>query len=192
MVERTIGMTVDEFVNLYDEKGPFELVDGEIISMSPPTYGHGFASRKLFIPLANFVEAHKLGEVVTEIPFVLSDESNWVKGSRVPDIMFVLAERIAAYKAQTPDWRKKPLVLVPDLVVEIVSPTDRYSEVQKKVARYLTDGVQMVWVVDPEQRTVVVYRAGSNQQTRVTENESLDGGEIIPGFTISVASIFED
>ena len=192
MVARTIGMSVDEFVSQYEQQGPFELIDGEIITMSPPNAGHGNSAGNVYYAIRNLAQSRKLGQVFMEIPFVLTDDPNWVKGSRVPDVMFIRAERWEKYSSEMSDWRKKPVILVPDLVVEIVSPTDRYVDVEKKVMQYLADGVQIVWLVNPEQRTVTVYRAGSNQPTRLTTNDALDGADIIPGFTISVASIFED
>src|SRR5258707_8787137 len=192
MVERVAGMSVDEFIRLYDEKGPFELVDGEIITMSPPNAGHGNSAGNVYYAIRDLAQSRKLGQVFMEIPFVLTDDPNWVKGSRVPDVMFIRAERWEKYSSEMSDWRKKPVILVPDLVVEIVLPTDRYVDVEKKVMQYLADGVQIVWLLNPEQRTVTVHRAGSNQPTRLPGNDALDGADIIPGFSIPVSSIFED
>src|SRR5258708_28839150 len=192
MVERIAGMGVDEFISLYNEKGPFELSDGEIITMSPPKLGHGNSAGNIYYAIRDLAQPRKIGRAFMEVPYVLTDDPNWVKGSRVPDVTFIRAERWEKYSSENPDWRKKPLILVPDLVVEIVSPTDRYVDVEKKVMQYLADGVQILWLVNPEHHTVTVYRASSNQPTRLTTNDALDGADIIPGFTISVASIFED
>jgi|SRR5579871_4920970 len=192
MVEKIAGLSVDEFISRYDEQGPFELVDGEIITMSPPISGHSYLGKRLFEAIFRYDPTHKFGEAFIETTFAMSDDPNWVKGSRVPDVMFIRTERWAKYVSENLEWRKKPLFIVPDLVVEIVSPNDRYGEVQKKVAKYLADGVQMAWVMDEDAPAVTVFRAGSNVQTTLTGNDSLDGGDIIPGFSISVASIFED
>lgn len=186
MVERVAGMSVDEFIRLYEENGPFEILEGKIVAKSLSILGQSVVANELFAAL------YKYGEVFFKTPFVLSDDPNWVSESRTPELIFIHTERLAKYKAETPDWREKPLYLIPDLVIEIVSPTDLYSAVEKKIVRYLADGVKMLWIVDFQQPAVVVYRAGSNMATCLTANDSLDGGDIIPGFSIFVASIFED
>src|SRR5689334_7478714 len=114
MVERTIGMSVDEFVRLYDEKGPFEIVDGSVAAKFPQLLGHATIEMKLLEALCTGQSNGKPSYAFAETAFILSDEPNWVRGSRVPDVMFIRAERLGAYKAQTPDWRKLPLMLVPD------------------------------------------------------------------------------
>jgi Uma2 family endonuclease len=128
-----------------------------------------------------------------EIPFILPDtySPEWVKGSRVPDVMYFRAEKLAAYKADTKGYRRLPLMAVPDLVVEVVSSTDNYTDVNKKVTRYLSDGVKIVWVVGPQTKTLSVRLLGSKQQTNLSVDDKLTGGDVIPGFEISVASIFD-
>jgi Uma2 family endonuclease len=190
-VERVQALPLEEFVRLYDQEGPFEYIDGERVAVSPTVSGHNVTARTLLLALHPYAVANQLGEAFVETPFVLSDTPNWVTSSRVPDIMFFTAERLSAYKASTPDWQDKPFILVPDLVAEVVSPTDRYSDVLEKVARYLNDGVRVVWVVNRQLRNVVVHKAGSKQQTTLQAGDTLDGGEIIPGFTLSLASLFE-
>ncbi len=190
MVEHVAGMTIGDFVRLYEDEGPFELIDGERIHLSPPLMKHVKTTHNLLFDLHLHVKKHHLGEVFSETPFVVAHTSNWVRGSRVPDLLFVAAERFADYQTQVPDWQDKPLVLVPDLVAEIVSANDRYTEIAEKVRRYLEDGVQVIWLVDPFERIVIVYTAGSNQQTRLTEGDALDGGSVIPGFSMPVAALF--
>ncbi len=89
-----------------------------------------------------------------------------------------------------PDWKSKPVILVPDLVVEIISPTDRYSDVQDKIELYLHDGVKVIWVLDPQRSRITIYAQNSKQQITLSAEDSLDGGDIIPGFNIPVADIF--
>src|SRR5688572_17611300 len=139
MLEQVAGMTMEEFIRLYGEEGPFELINGERIPISPNIADHGTTISNLLKGLYRFESIDRYGEVLTEIPFVLADNPNWVKGSRVPDVMFFQKDRIVAYKSATPDWRAKPFVLVPDRVVEIVSPNDDYGDVLAKVFRYLED-----------------------------------------------------
>lgn len=184
------NLTIEEFVRLYDTEGPFELIDGERIPVMPTVLDHSVALRAIFRALDHHTVKLNLGEVFSETPFVLVDSPNWVKGSRVPDVMVVLIERLTIYKVDVPDWRSKPLVLVPDLVVEVVSPTDSYSVLNDKVIRYLLDGVRLVWVVDPQTKTVSIHEPGSKQITVLDVTDTLTGGKVIPGFEIQVATIF--
>src|SRR5215468_12504193 len=122
-------LTLDEFIRAYDEEGPFEYIDGERMPVSPTLTGHGLIARTLLLALYNYGVPKNLGEPFMELPFVMVETSDWVTGSRVPDVMFFKAERLAAYKANNADWRDKPFILVPDVVVEIISPNDRYGDV---------------------------------------------------------------
>lgn len=183
----TPALTLDEFIARY-ERQPFELLEEEIVPVSPPVAGPNVITRRVFRALLPFEDAG-VGEVFTEAPFVLSDVPNWVRGSRVPDVMFYRSARLSAYRETTPDWADKPYVLVPDLVVEVLSPTDSYSDIVSKVERCIRDGVPLVWVVDPKPRTVVVHALGSAAQT-LTAEDMLNGGAVLPGFELRVAGLF--
>jgi Uma2 family endonuclease len=190
-----IGMPIEEFIRLYDAEGPFELINGERVPKMPNVAGHGEIIEILYLAIYSVVSAGQLGKVLREMPFVLSYSSNWVTGSRVPDLMYYIADRINAYKAATPDWKDKPYVLVPDLVVEVVSPNDDLGVLDEKIDLYLSDGVRAVWTVDPQRGKVAVYvlvldKPQTKQQTTLTRNDTLTGGEIIPGFEIKVSTIF--
>ncbi len=189
--ERVEHITLDEWIRLSAD-GPIEIIDGEVIHVSPSVIGPNVITRALFLVVYNFGIAHDLGEAFTEAPYVLSDKPNWVKGSLVPDVMYFQKDRLATYKANNSDWRNKPFILVPDLVAEVISPTDLYSQVERKVLQYLADGVKLIWLLNPEQQTVNVRQAGSKQQLTLTQEDTLDGGSIIPGFAVAVASLFKD
>lgn len=191
-----VGMPMEEFIRLYDTEGPFELIDGERIPKMPNVVGHNQASRSLFRPLDRHTQEKQLGEAFYETPFVLSHTSNWVTGSRIPDVSYFSGDRLNAYKDSNPDWKDKPFTLVPDLVAEVVSPNDNLSELDEKVDRYLLDGVQAVWVIDPQRKKVFIHVLTSRdpftkQTTSLKSGDTLSGGEIIPGFEMSVAKIFE-
>lgn len=185
-----VGMALADFVEQYNQQ-PFELVNGEVVTLSPNVAGHNYTGKRLFRALDTFIEPRKLGELAYETPFALSDTADWVKGSRTPDLMFFSAERWSAYIAATPDWKSKPYLLVPDLVIEVVSPNDRYTDIQDKIDGYLGDGVQVAWVVDPQRRKIIIHVADSDQQTTLRESGTLTGGEILPGFSVPVKSLFE-
>jgi Uma2 family endonuclease len=149
---------------------------------------HGVILKRLFAALLNHEQAHPAGEVFVETPFVLVDEPGWVKGARVPDLMFFAADRLDSYRVNDPDWGDKPFVLVPDLAVEILSPTDRFSDVQNKVDGYLRDGVQLVWVVDSSRNSVTIYH-GDRYSTR-TGDANLTADDLLPGLSIPLSDIF--
>jgi Uma2 family endonuclease len=189
MLEQRTGlMTIEEFVRLYDEEGPFEIIEGERIILSPPKAGHVSVTKRILFAVENFAIEHDLGEAFSEGPFVETDSPAWVTGSRVPDVMFYAKERLELYKAEVPDWEDKPFLIVPDLVVEVISSNDKYTEVTAKVDKYLEDGVRMVWIADQKRRTITVRT--SSEYVTLGSDEMLTGGDVLPGFSVAVKSLF--
>jgi len=82
------------------------------------------------------------------------------------------------------------LALVPDVVAEVVSPTDRHTDIAAKVRRYLDDGVQLVWVVDPQARVVTAHRAGSDHSLWLSGEAVLSGADVTPGFELPLPRLF--
>lgn len=80
--------------------------------------------------------------------------------------------------------------LIPDFVAEIVSPTDRYSKIYKKIALYLEDGVELIWIVDPQKRAVFVHRNGLDEFMILMSGATLTGADVLPGFEIATNTIF--
>jgi Uma2 family endonuclease len=187
-----VGMPLAEFNRLFAQEGPFELIDGQRRMLVPNVFEHGEVIRALFRTLLAYEDTYQRIKVYVEQTFALIEEGEWVNGSRVPDVMVYAADRLAHYKAQTPDWKQKPSVLVPDVCIEVVSPNDSYLDLEDKVARYLRDGVQMVWVVNPRQAVVTINVGGSNQSVRLTLNDTIDGGAFLPGFSLPVRALFVD
>jgi Uma2 family endonuclease len=187
--ERVERLTLEEYARLYEQEGAFEIIDGERRPLMPPVVLHGLMIRALFRLLDAYCLAHDLGEVITEMPYVLLYDSNWVKGSRVPDLMFFAAARWRRYITETDDFEGKPFVLVPDLAVEVVSPNDLYTEIQDKVDHYLADGVRLVWVLDPQRKRITVYEG--EHFTTLGEGKMLMGGDVIPGLSIPLADLFK-
>src|SRR5262249_38944302 len=132
------GMSLVDYMRRYDQEGPFEILDGEFVSMTPTKFGHDYLTRLIFRALDTFAASRGEWEVFVGTPFIKrgDDDPSWVEGSLVPDLMAIRAAELAAYIAATPDWRDKPLPITPDLVIEIISPTDHYSDVIRKVERY--------------------------------------------------------
>ena len=191
MIERTQSLTLEEFARRF-EQSPFEIIDGRWIPMSPTSFGHGTVTKRIVARFLEYEQEHDTGEVFFEVPFILVDQSNWVTGSRVPDVMFIRRERLAAYRREIPDHAEKPLILVPDIVVEVVSPTDLYSEVNRKVDSYLEDGVQIIWIFDPQRKRVSEYHLGSEQPREFGLEDTLSGGEVAPDLELKITDVFRD
>ena len=132
--------------------------------------------------LGNFVEAQGLGEIVVgDSGFVLDREEQTLRG---PDVAFISRERIPA-EGLPDDWWEG----APDLAVEIVSRTQTAHDLARKALEYLQAGTKMVWVVDPESKTVAVYTPPNHIRV-LREDETLDGGEVLPNFQIRVGDLF--
>ncbi len=186
-LQRT-GMPLDEFLRRQDEQ-PFELIEGEIVPiMSPKSFGSDYIAR-LF---QRALDRYGNGDVFIETTFILPDtpDAQWVKGSRQPDVLYIAPGRLETYRKEHMDWRIRPLMLVPDLAIEVVSPTDRLSKVWRKTALYLDDGVQLVWVVNPMRETVTIFMPDEAPVT-FGKADTLNGGALLPGFSLALNSIFE-
>jgi Uma2 family endonuclease len=188
-VQARIGMPMEDFIRLYDEQ-PFELINGERIRLMPTVAGHGETLKCLYLALATHEQARSTIVVYSELPFVLSDTSDWVEGSRVPYVMVFTAARMSAYKTQTPSWQGKPFILVPDLCAEVISPNDSYLDVAEKVERYLADGVRRVWVINPRMKNVAIHTPSSKQVLILDENDMLEDDDLLPDFALAVSKLF--
>jgi Uma2 family endonuclease len=186
-------MRLSEFM-AYSSDDRFELIDGVMIPKMATIFVHTFIANLLAELINIWAQFGGAGRAFVEATFVLADTptSDWVTGSRIPDVAYISAERLQHYRASVPDWRTRPLMLIPDLVIEVVSPNDKYTEIIDKVNRYLQDGVKRVWVVNPEQRQVVVYRAESHLLVVLTEWDTLTDEALLPGFAAPLARLFAD
>ena len=180
-VERRL-MTADELLRLPDDGMRHELVRGELRSMSPMGWQHGKITLKAGRSLLAHVEAHDLGIAgVGDVGFILAVHPDTV---RAPDVCFIRRERIPESGEPTGYW-----TIPPDLAIEVLSPNDRYAEVEKKVTEWLDFGVPLVLVVDPRRRTVAVHRP--HQPVRIlTEDDVLDGEDVVPGWSHPVRELF--
>jgi Uma2 family endonuclease len=175
-------LTAGDLLRLPKDGNRYELVKGELRTMPPAGFEHGTVGINLSTPLAQHVRANGLGIVVAaETGFLIAQNPDTV---RAPDVGFVRQERILAGGIPKNYWPGGP-----DLAVEVVSPNDTVFEVDEKVQEWLNAGTSMVWVVNPRQRTVTVYRPSANP-TVLMINDTLDGQEVVPGFRCRVGDIF--
>jgi Uma2 family endonuclease len=176
------GLTAEEFAALPHDGLRLELVRGAIIAMPPSFGGHSRTAGRLAALLGHHVIANGLGEIYTaEGGFLLGRNPDTV---RAPDLAFIQASRITP-AASGLGW----IPVVPDLVAEVVSSGDRPGEVADKVRMWLDAGVRLVWVAFPERKAIEVHRPGQPVSTLSVEDQ-LDGANVAPGFSVSVAQIF--
>ena len=176
----TETITAQELLRMGD-MGPCELIEGVIVKMAPAGAEHGRIVLKLGALLLEHVEARGLGMVCAgDTGIVLERDPDTVRG---PDVLFVRSERV-------PKGGKIRvfLSLAPDLVAEIVSPSDRWSAVEKKISEFLDFGVPLVWVIDPETRRVHVYRKGYDVRV-LGPDDTLTGGHVLPEFSCKLRDI---
>jgi Uma2 family endonuclease len=161
----------------------YEIVDGKYEELPPmSTYAVIIASR-LARKLGDFAESQQLGEVVSEMLFGLTPRS---RRKHRPDVAFVSYQ---SWARNRPWPNTDPWPVVPELAIEVVSPNDLAESVQTKVQEYLDAGVNLVWVVYPNPGWVHVYE--SPQRLRgLVASDSLDGGSVLPGFTLPLAELF--
>ena len=157
----------------------YELVKGELLKMSPTGGEHGAVVFNLSGLLAPHIKVIGQG-FGAETGFKIASDPDTV---RAADIAFVRRERIPEAGIPKNFWE-----LAPDLVVEVVSPGDTYNEVIEKVKDWLDAGTRAVWVVNPRQRVVSVYRS-IKDVTVLSEGDELEGGEVVPGFRCKVSEI---
>lgn len=175
-------MTADQLAELPDDGRRHELVEGELRTMAPAGGQHGQVALTIGGLVWSHVRQNGLGRCyAAETGFVLHRDPDTV---RAPDLAFVSSARSSG------EADSGFLDEVPDLVVEVVSPSDRASEVTQKALVWLDHGVRLVWVVDPRARLVTVHQPGDVIGLIRGEDAVLDGGEVLPGFRVSLADLF--
>lgn len=161
--------------------GRTELVKGEIVYLMPTGHSHGFIEFNIGGILRDFVRKHQLGRVLGgEVGVYTQRNPDTVRGI---DVAYISHERFA--KVQSSSY----LDVAPELIVEIMSPDDKWTDINDKLNEYFDIGVQIIWVVNPKRHQIHVYH--SLTKTEILDAEdTLTGGEILPGFSVSVAELF--
>jgi Uma2 family endonuclease len=175
-------VTAEALFDMPDNGGRTELVRGELREMSPGSPWSSEVGILIAAALIGHVRPRRLGSVFgDEAGFILARNPDTV---RAPDVAFVRADRLPP-----PAQREFFLALAPDLVVEVLSPTDRAHDVHDKIHEYLEAGVRLVWLVDPRARRVTVCLPDRTTRT-LGASDVLDGGDVLPGFQLTLADLF--
>jgi len=174
-------LTPDDLLELPDD-ARFELVDGKLARKEMSLLAAWVASQ-LNTRLTLAAKGNELGVVLTSDASYrcYADDPDRV---RRPDISFIHRSRMLS------DYFEGHIPIPPDLAVEVVSPSDLFINVRRKVGEYLDAGVRLVWVVNPDEREVQVFRADGVYQL-VKNGDSLDGEDVVPGFRCPLAEIFQ-
>lgn len=176
-------ITPDELLQRPDEKD-FELTAGALVQRKT-----GNESSEIATYLAGLIAIHcrknRLGRVCgSDGGFIFIRDGK--ENVRRPDVSFFKSGRLPPGQS----WAKGYELIAPDLAVEVLSPNDLASEIETKIEEYQTVGVRLIWVVNPPSRTVTVLRLDGSV-SRLHAVDVLDGEDVIPGFTCSIAEILE-
>ncbi len=176
----TAPLTLEEFAQLPDDGVRHEISEGELITMAPPKFLHSRIARRVFKAIEAALDKSGSGEALAEAGYVLSREPLTI---RQPDLSLLSQERI---QGTAPDDYFEG---APDLAVEVVSPSHSAQDLEVKVEQYLHSGSKQVWVLYPNTKRVHVFKP--DRQIRVLdETQTLDAGDLLPGFSIKIADFF--
>ncbi len=161
-----------------------ELIDGELLEMTRPNRPHGLLASNISGHIWLYLQSHDIGELSSETGFHPPDDRDTLLG---PDVAFLRHERLP----QPPSQRF--VAAMPDLAVEILSPSETYASARRKAEIYLLNGTSLVWLVLPASREVEVCRlaaAGGVDIKLVSRDGTLSGEDILPGFTLPLRQLF--
>jgi len=177
-------LTSDDLAAMTDRSQRYELVEGELRTMSPAGNRHGMVALMLAARVNIFVSANKLGRTfAAETGFLIARDPDTV---RAPDFAFITRQRVEETGPVDGYWPGAP-----DLLAEVVSPNDSFAEVERKALGWLATGCKVVWVVEPTQEHVTVYRSPSDIVV-LSKDQSLVEPTLLPEFSMPIAELFED
>jgi Uma2 family endonuclease len=168
---------------VFDEERLFEIVNGQRLEKKPMSAAATLLACELYYLLSNFVRERKLGAGAMEMLFQFATD----RPQRRPDVAFVSFDRWPS--SVIPVDEASAWGVVPNLAVEVLSPTNTAYEVVRKIREYFEAGVQLVWVVYPNERNIHVHESPDRSRV-VHENQELDGGAVLSGLRISVKDVF--
>ncbi|HEX5317278.1 MAG TPA: Uma2 family endonuclease, partial [Candidatus Kapabacteria bacterium] len=172
--------TVQDLVTIPDDGKQYELIDGQILIVPPPTTFHQTIAGFLFEKLSAFVRANGLGSVLFAPVNIYADKENVY----LPDILFVRREKLGMIETDG-------IHGAPDLVIEILSPSNAYFDLKTKKEAYQRIGVREYWIVDPMDRSIECFaNLDGGYETFFIGKEGRVSSQVVPEFTLEVAAIF--
>lgn len=176
-------MTAEQLAELPDDGARHELISGELRTMPPAGAQHGSVTFELGLRIGLHVRSAGLGRCfAAETGFLIARDPDTV---RAPDLAFVRNDRVSELESAAGFAE-----VVPDLVVEVVSPSDRATKVAEKALGWVDAGTRLVWVVDPQAGFVAIYRADGVVQLVRGPEAALDGEDVLPGFSLPLGELF--
>lgn len=183
MVTTTRPMTAEELLNLPDDGFRYELVRGKLRKRLPAGQNHGRYAMNISLSLGGYAKANRLGKCyIADTGYILATDPDHV---RAPDFAFISNERLSEI-GESDGFAQG----APDIAVEVISPNDRYTEVEEKVEDWLNAGCRAVILVNPRRRTVNLHRSPTDMTT-LTESDTLELDDIVPGWRMPIQDIFE-
>jgi Uma2 family endonuclease len=180
----TARLTMDEWLAQPDTEPSSEFVCGEVLQKPMPNLPHFLLAGLLVRVLGIYVSRLKLGLVGPELRCIFGPVGTH---GYVPDVAFVSRSRLTGRDARD----MIPFLGAPDLAIEVLSPGQHMGRFTEKIQYYLRHGVRLVWVVDPMAETVTVHQPDADSFT-LSVGDTLDGGAVLPGFTLPIADIFAE
>ena len=175
-----ILLTAEEFDNYpFEEDKRYELDEGELIEMTRPAFDHNRAMKRLLVRLENFLEATQIGEVLaSENLYALAPSTR-----RAPDVAIILGDKWKSLRGA------KVIPIVPEIVAEVLSPSETTRMIHRKLKQYFEAGVKEVWLIDPEAQEVEVWTGPTIPEHALAGNAVLESS-LLPGFKLSLEDLF--
>lgn len=181
MATASTRMTLDEFLALPETEPPSELIDGEVVQKTMPTYLHSLIASYVAAVLLPYLMRTREGTVHVEPRHAHRQESR----SYLPDVAVILRGRVRSSQEQ----QRGPLWFVPDIAVEVLSPDDRPGHVAEKVDFYIRSGTPLVWLIDPIDRTLIAYRP-ARPATHHVAPEVIGAAPVLRDFRLDLQELF--
>lgn len=165
----------------------YEVVNGRVVEIAPMSAFSGEIANRVRDELTAYCRASRRGRARNDMLFCIPQAEDQTR-NRAPDVAFMSFDRWPESRPML--YRGNPVDVVPNIAVEVVSPTDDAEDVLAKTYEYLRGGVELVWVIFPHLRHLYAYTAPSAAPQLFTEADTLDGGTVLPGFSVAMAGLF--
>jgi Uma2 family endonuclease len=179
MTTRTL--TIDEFLELPETEPPSEFVRGEVIQKVAPSPKHGFLVVQISSAINSYLEQTTEAVVLSQARHVSREEDRVF----LPDINITLRSRLPRGSVA---WRRA-FEMIPDFAIEVLSPDDRPGRVLDRIAFFIQAGVRLIWFVDPDDETLIAYRAGESPRT-YRPPDLVSAAPVLPNFALDLGRVF--